>query len=84
MESDGIEILGEVPLVTRRDPLIQVQHDEAFRSGQREAFARTQAEVLGMLERAGPYDDTVTMQILVDFLSDRIKEVGNAATPTTS
>jgi hypothetical protein len=80
-ETDGILAVGEVPVVSRRDPLVQQNHDEAFRSGQRKAFTIVLDEVVRSLGQAGPYDDTRTMQAMISFLTDRIKEVTDATAP---
>jgi hypothetical protein len=73
-ETGGILQVGEVPVVRRRDPLVEIDHTEALRSGRREAYADAVDFAQGLLAQRGAYDDTRPLQQMLEYLADRIRQ----------
>jgi len=73
-ETDGILRVGEVPVVSRRDVLVELDHKEALRAGRREAYEDAVVFAQGMLAQQGAYDDTRPLQQMIDYLADKIRQ----------
>lgn len=72
-EYDGILRIGEVPVVIRRDRVVESDHAQAYRSGAVAALTDVAAYVTRCLAAAGPYDDTRSLLDLQMYLADRIR-----------
>ena len=73
-DTDGILRVGEVPVVRRRDPLVEIDHAEALRSGRIAAYEDAVGFAQGLLSRLGRYEDTRPLQQLIDYLADKIRQ----------
>jgi hypothetical protein len=79
-ETHGIRAIGEVPVVIRRDSVVEADHSQAYRSGREAAFQEVLAYARQQHERTGRYDDTRPWIEIRLFLTDKIKETADGAT----
>jgi hypothetical protein len=74
-ERQGIEAVGEIPVVIRRGSEAQYDHAVAKCAGRREALQEVDAYVDSVLATAGPYDDIRSLQDLKVHLADMIRSL---------
>lgn len=76
-ETDGIQQVGEIAVVVRRDSSSVVDPEQAYRSGATAAYSTIARWAVERAAAFGPYEGTGILTELQELLADRIREVND-------
>lgn len=75
VESEGVQIVGEVISRTTREAIVESDFRNAWISGAQTVLQLTAARMTMLIARAGPYDDTRALQETVEWVHDTMKAI---------
>lgn len=80
MNTDGIQLVGDVSSRTVREALVEQDYTNAWKAGAHWALDEVAKISRSMRSVADPYDDMRALVVLETWITDKIREVHSKAT----